>query len=47
MLKLDLTLQIMNQTGRYQRKILKVIGLMKHELGRKIITKFVELRAKS
>ena len=47
MLKLDLILQIMKQMGHYQReKIKKVIGLIKDELGGKII-KSDELRAKT
>ena len=48
MLKLDLNLQIKNQISRYQKgKNKKVIGFMKDELGRKIMKKFVELRAKT
>ena len=43
MLKQELTLQIMNQKGKNQ----KVIGLMKDELGGRIITKFVGLRVKT
>ena len=44
MLKLDLILQIKNYI---EEKIKKVIGLIKDELGRKITTKFVGLRAKT
>ena len=48
MLKLDLTLQIMNQTDNFLNdKNKTVIGLIKSELGRKIIKKFVGLRAKT
>ena len=48
MLKLDLNLQIKNQISRYQKgKNKKVIGFMKDELGRKIMKKYVELRAKT
>ena len=40
MLKLDLILEILNQIDHYQKeKIIKVIGLMKNELGGKIMTK--------
>ena len=52
--QLYLILQIMNQNAvplidHYQKekKNEKVIGLMKDELGRKILSKFVELRAKT
>ena len=48
MLKLDLILQIMNQIDHLPKgKNEKVIGLMKDELGGKIMTKFAELRAKT
>ena len=47
MLKQDLTLQILNQTEHYLRKKIKKYGLMKHELGGKIMKKVVELRAKT
>ena len=43
MLEQELTLQIMNQKGKNQ----KVIGLMKDELGGRIVTKFVGLRVKT
>ena len=44
MLKLDLILQIMNQTRRYQKeKSMKVIGLMKDELGGIIKIKYLGL----
>ena len=46
MLKLDLILQIMNQIDYCQEEKIKVIGLMKNELSKKIVTKFVGLRAK-
>ena len=51
MLKQDLTLQIMNYNAISLRdhclkeKIKKVVGLMEDELARKIIIKFVGLRA--
>ena len=53
MLKLDVILQIMNQNiislidDCLNEKIKKVIGLMKYELGRKIIKGFVGLREKT
>ena len=46
MLKLGLILQIMNQIY-YFLKEKKVTGLIKDELGEKIMTKFVELRAET
>ena len=47
MLKLDLTLQIMNWTDNFLNdKNKTVIGLIKSELGRKTINKFVRLREK-
>ena len=48
MLKLNLVLQIMNQIDHCLKENNKrVIGLVKHELGGKIMTKFVGLRAKT
>ena len=48
MLKLDLILQIMNYIYHYlKEKIKKVIGLIKDELGGKIMTRFVGLKAKT
>ena len=47
MLKLGLILQIMNYIDHYVKKNKKVIRLMKYELGRKIMTKFVVLNAKT
>ena len=47
-LKLNLVLQIMNQIDHCLKENNKrVIGLVKHELGGKIMTKFVGLRAKT
>ena len=46
MLKLNLILQIMNWVGCYQKEKMK-IRLMKDKLGWKIMTKKVELKAKS
>ena len=46
MLKIDLILQLMNQTHRYQKEK-KVIRLMKDELGGTIMANFAELRAKT
>ena len=48
MLKLDLILHIINQIDHFQKeKNEKVIELMKNTLGRKIMIKFVGLRAKT
>ena len=48
MLKLDLIIQVMNQIDYcLKQKKKKVIGLMKDELSRKMMTKFVELRIKT
>ena len=46
MLKLDLILQIMNWVGCYQKEKMKIRS-MKDKLGWKIMTKKVELKAKS
>ena len=44
LLKLDLMIQIMNQTDHFLQE---KIGLIKEELGGKTLTKFVGLRAKT
>ena len=44
LLKLDLMIQIMNQTGYFLQE---KIGLIKEELGGKVLTKLVGLRAKT
>ena len=46
-MKLGLILQIMNYIDHYVKKNKKVIRLMKYESGRKIMTKFVVLNAKT
>ena len=48
MLKPDLILQIMSYIARYlKEQIKKVIGLMKDEIGRKMMKKHVGIRAKT
>ena len=48
MLELDLIFQIINQGDHcLKNKNKNVIGLMKHELGGKIMTKFVGVTAKT
>ena len=48
MLKKGLTLQITSVIDHYlQERIKKVIGLMKDELGGRVITEFVALRPKT
>ena len=48
MLKLDLIREIMNQIDHcLKKKIKKIIGSRKDELGGKIMIKFVELRGKT
>ena len=37
----------MNQINSYQKGKKKLIGLLKHELGGKIMTEFAKLRAKT
>ena len=47
MLKQDLILQTMNNIDHYLKEKTKVIGLVKDELGGKIMKEFVGLRAKT
>ena len=48
MLKEDLILQVISQTGNYQQeKVKKVIKLIKDRLGGEIMTKSVGLRTKT
>ena len=48
MFKQDLILQIMKQIDHYLKdKIRKVVGLMKDELGGKLMAKFVALKEKN
>ena len=52
MLKLDLILRVVNYNAiplidHYQKERVKKFWLMKNELGEKIVTKFVGLRAKT
>ena len=46
MLKVDLILQIWNEIDRCQKEKIKVIGLMKYDLSRKIMPEIVELKGK-
>ena len=47
MKKQDLILQIMNETDNYLKKNKKLIGLLKDELGGKIMTEITALRPKT